>query len=146
MVKLLPTVMLSLLFLSGCSTASFAASPKPAMKAPAAQAADVKQLTVKEVPAYLKAHPKAIFIDVREADEYAEVHAPGTQLYPLSEIAKWAPTLDQHAEYVVICRSGARSGRACANLSGQGFTHVVNVQGGMLQWEAEGLPVKRPAQ
>lgn len=143
MVKLLSTMIASLLLVTGCSSASFADSKKPAAQAPAAKAAEVKQLTVKEAPAYLKAHPKAIFIDVRESDEYAEVHAPGTKLYPLSKLAEWAPTLDKQAEYVVICRSGARSARACSALSGQGFDNLTNVQGGMLQWEAEGLPVER---
>jgi rhodanese-related sulfurtransferase len=41
----------------------------------------------------------------------------------------------------MVCRSGARSGRAAAALLGMGFTDVTNLTGGMLAWNAAGLPV-----
>ena len=43
----------------------------------------------------------------------------------------------------VICRSGARSGRAAKQLAGAGFTDVSNVRGGMMAWTAANLPVGR---
>lgn len=42
----------------------------------------------------------------------------------------------------VICRSGARSGRAAKQLAGAGFTDVSNVRGGMMAWTAANLPVQ----
>ena len=40
----------------------------------------------------------------------------------------------------VVCRSGARSGRACEFLRDQGRT-AVNVTGGMIAWTAAGFEV-----
>ena len=40
---------------------------------------------------------------------------------------------EKQAHYMV-CRSGGRSGKACAFLTEQGFD-VINVVGGMLAWE-----------
>jgi len=46
-------------------------------------------------------------------------------------------------EIVVVCRAGARSASAGAILQRTGFHHVLNLDGGMLAWAAEGLPVLR---
>ncbi len=43
----------------------------------------------------------------------------------------------------VICRSGARSWRACQVFLSAGYANVVNVKGGTSAWEDAGLPVVR---
>ena len=43
----------------------------------------------------------------------------------------------------VICRSGRRSLKAAEMLESAGFESVYNVEGGMIDWEASGLPVLR---
>jgi rhodanese-related sulfurtransferase len=145
MIKLLPALWLSLAFISGCGSASLASTARPLAKSQAkaqVKPAAVQQLKVTEVGGHLAEHPEAVFIDVREVDEYTGGHAPGTKLYPLSKLAEWAPKLDKKAHYVVICRSGSRSMKVCNALEGQGFADLTNVQGGMLEWEQVGtLPV-----
>jgi rhodanese-related sulfurtransferase len=42
---------------------------------------------------------------------------------------------------VVYCRSGNRSGQATALMADQGFAAVNDVDGGIVAWEAAGLPV-----
>lgn len=42
--------------------------------------------------------------------------------------------LEKSKEYIVVCRSGARSGRASQFLENQGY-NVMNMTGGMLSWE-----------
>lgn len=44
------------------------------------------------------------------------------------------------APLAIICRSGARSRRACAILRTAGFTSAQNVKGGMMAWKANNLP------
>ena len=44
--------------------------------------------------------------------------------------------LDKTKTYLVYCRSGARSARACNSLAGVGFTKLFNLQGGYLAWAA----------
>ncbi|WP_407650197.1 rhodanese-like domain-containing protein [Deinococcus rhizophilus] len=42
-----------------------------------------------------------------------------------------------------ICRSGSRSAQASRVLSDGGHRNLYNVDGGMLAWEAAGLPITR---
>ncbi|WP_028306083.1 rhodanese-like domain-containing protein [Deinococcus ficus] len=85
----------------------------------------------------------ALLVDVREQNEYDEVHAQGARLIPLSEFESRYAELPQDQEIVLICRSGARSGRATQFLMDQGYTRVANLQGGTLAWDEAGLPVDR---
>ncbi len=48
--------------------------------------------------------------------------------------------LDPGEKYVVYCRSGNRSGKATALMTQKGFTTVADVDGGIVAWEAAGLP------
>lgn len=90
---------------------------------------------------------KLFLVDVRNPDEYAEIRATGTALYPLPEFdpgsvieAHEAGGFDDEQIYV-ICRSGARSATACDHLEAAG-AKAVNVTGGTLAWNAAGLPVE----
>jgi sulfur dioxygenase len=76
-------------------------------------------------------------IDVREADErVGELRAiPGSEHVPLATVAHAASGWDKKAHYVVVCRSGGRSGRAALELESLGFHHVVSMTGGMLAWD-----------
>ncbi|MGB2761319.1 MAG: rhodanese-like domain-containing protein, partial [Maribacter stanieri] len=39
--------------------------------------------------------------------------------------------------YYVYCRSGNRSGQACAIMKNLGFDTAYNLQGGFMNWEGE---------
>lgn len=82
----------------------------------------------------------ARLIDVREQNEYDEVHAQGAQLLPLSEFEARFAELPRGEALVMICRSGARSARAGQYLLDRGYTDVVNLEGGTLAWMDAGLP------
>lgn len=102
---------------------------------------NVPEIDVRE--AQRRAQAGARLIDVREADEYAEVRIPQVDLVPLSEFMdRYREELDKAVEVVVHCRSGARSARVVQFLLQQGYD-AVNVGGGILAWEEEGLPVER---
>lgn len=99
---------------------------------------DVKQAAAMQAQGVL-------LLDVREENEYREVRAPNTLLIPLSRIGE---RVDEIAMYkdkpiAIICRSGRRSARAWQFLHEEGYTKAVNVEGGMIAWEAAGLPVER---
>ena len=81
-------------------------------------------------------------VDVREPDEFTGPlgHIPGAQLAPLGTVPQAAATWDRAAPILLICRSGARSGRAAAWLASQGFRAAFNLTGGMLAWSANSLP------
>ncbi|WP_034384420.1 rhodanese-like domain-containing protein [Deinococcus sp. YIM 77859] len=84
----------------------------------------------------------ALLIDVREPNEFAEVHAQGAQLLPLSEFEARFQELPKDRPLVMICRSGARSARAGQYLLEHGYTDVVNLEGGTLAWKEAGLPTE----
>ncbi len=84
----------------------------------------------------------ALLLDVREPSEFEEVHAEGARLMPLSSFQQEYEQLDQDRDIVVICRSGARSAQAAQFLLQQGY-NAVNLQGGTMAWEQDGLPVER---
>lgn len=85
----------------------------------------------------------AAFLDVREPDEHRAVRTKDAVLLPLSGfLDAWQEAVPRDREVVVLCRSGARSGRVTAFLREQGID-AVNVAGGILAWEAEGLPVEK---
>lgn len=87
----------------------------------------------------------ALLLDVREAHEYRAGHAPNSLLLPLSQIGDRVEEIAQYRDkpIAIICRSGRRSARAWQFLHEEGFTQAVNVKGGMLAWEAAGLPIER---
>lgn len=85
----------------------------------------------------------ALLLDVREPQEYAEIHAPNATLIPLGELGS---RLNEIAPYkdkpiAVVCRSGRRSSKAVQLLKESGYTQVSNVAGGMNAWESAGLTV-----
>ncbi|MFC3835015.1 MULTISPECIES: rhodanese-like domain-containing protein [Deinococcus] len=82
----------------------------------------------------------AVLVDVREQNEYDEVHAEGALLIPLSEFEARHGELPKDRELVMICRSGARSARAGEYLEQQGYSQVANLTGGTNAWVESGLP------
>jgi rhodanese-related sulfurtransferase len=84
-----------------------------------------------------------LMVDVREPSEFAETRADDVALLPTSTFVARFQELPQARPLMLICRSGVRSGQATTFLLANGWTDVVNVAGGMLAWEAAGLPVRR---
>ena len=82
----------------------------------------------------------AFILDVRQPEEWNEVHIPGATLIPLSELSSRANEVPKDQEVVVICRSGNRSATGRDILRGYGFEQVTSVAGGMLDWAAKGYP------
>lgn len=86
-----------------------------------------------------------LLIDVREPSEFSGElgHIPGSQLVPLAAVLSRAIEWDKVEPVVLVCRSGGRSGNAAQALVQLGFRQVMNLVGGMLHWNAVGLPVEK---
>lgn len=98
----------------------------------------MQTITVTELKARLDKGETPIIIDVREPYEYAEFNI-GAKLIPLGNIQSQINELEEFVdqEIIVHCRSGARSAAATDYLSKQGFSNVKNLNGGMLEWQAQ---------
>ncbi len=81
-------------------------------------------------------------LDVRTPEEFAAGHIAGAENidFYAADFAGQLDALDQGERYVVYCRSGNRSGQATALMAGKGFGSVTDVDGGIVAWEAAGLP------
>jgi rhodanese-related sulfurtransferase len=83
----------------------------------------------------------AALIDVREPDELRTVRTEIAQPLPMSTLQDHLDELPDGPIYV-LCHSGGRSARVTAFLEQQGYD-AINVEGGITEWEAQGLPVIR---
>jgi rhodanese-related sulfurtransferase len=50
---------------------------------------------------------------------------------------------DKDAKVVLYCRSGRMSAIAAKDVAALGYTNIWDVKGGMVAWEAAGLPLER---
>lgn len=82
-------------------------------------------------------------LDVREQWEYDEGHIPGVTLLPMAEITNRLSEIPTDQEVIVTCRTGNRSSQVTDFLRQQGFENIHNMEGGIVAWEAAGLPVER---
>jgi molybdopterin/thiamine biosynthesis adenylyltransferase/rhodanese-related sulfurtransferase len=105
------------------------------------------QLTIEEIQPFEAAEEinggDVVLIDTREPHEYQEAHLEGGKLVPPGllgdEIESAAP--DRSARTILYCRSGNRSALAAAQLQAMGYDNVASMEGGILAWQEQGLPV-----
>lgn len=78
-------------------------------------------------------------LDVREQHEWDAGHVEGAHHVPLSQLLERLDEVPQ-GQVLVVCKVGGRSAQVVAYLAQQGHD-VVNLEGGMLDWEAAGRPM-----
>ncbi len=84
-------------------------------------------------------------LDVRGLPERHEVMIEGTQRCFLGKMFDSQYRFDPNKKYAFVCRTGGRSIIAASIAKTQGATDVANLLGGIVKWEATGLPVvKQP--
>jgi rhodanese-related sulfurtransferase len=83
----------------------------------------------------------AVLLDVREADEWLTVRAPGALHIPMRQLSTSAHRLPADRLIACICHVGGRSSVVAEALVDAGYD-AVNVAGGMEAWATAGLPVE----
>jgi rhodanese-related sulfurtransferase len=84
-----------------------------------------------------------VTLDVRTAGEFMAGHIDGAINIDVegstfdAEIAK----LDKSKTYAVYCQSGRRSQIAVDKMASAGFASLFNLENGIADWNANGLPV-----
>jgi thioredoxin 1/putative thioredoxin len=85
-----------------------------------------------------------VAVDTREASAFGRAHLPGAMNMPFDEIGSRLAELHMLAgQPVLYCRAGDKTKDLASTLAEQGVP-VAFLEGGILAWEAEGLPVERP--
>ena len=88
---------------------------------------------------------KAVVVDVCEAGEYASGHVAGARHAPLGELEQKLPGLvkNKATPVILVCASGARSGRAVSIARKLGYELALSLSGGMRSWRDANLPVEK---
>ena len=81
-------------------------------------------------------------LDVRSESEWAEERLPGAIHIMLGYLPERAREIIDSKPIVVHCRTGARSAIGASILRAAGAREVINMQGGLRDWAAAGLPVE----
>ena len=113
----------------------------------------IEELSVAQPGGYREVSPRDVVrsgyqgrvIDVREPAEFTGElgHMPKAELVPLATLATASAGWNRDQPLLLVCRSGARSGRAAQLLFGLGFHKLYNLTGGMIAHNEAGLPVSR---
>jgi phage shock protein E len=84
-----------------------------------------------------------VVLDVRTPSEFASGHLANAKNLDIDggDFAQQIAGLDKNASYAVYCRTGHRSGLALDQMKSAGFTHVVDLSGGITAWTADGHQV-----
>jgi sulfur-carrier protein adenylyltransferase/sulfurtransferase len=91
-------------------------------------------------------HGGALFVDVREQDEWDEGAVPGAVHIPRGQLESRIEGLvpDRSREIVVYCAGGSRSAFAAKSLGELGYENVSSLAGGFTDWKRNGFPVETP--
>ncbi len=143
------TGLISVLF--ALSTLSLAlaqapAGPPPVVKDMVAKAkAGIKKVPAAEVKAAIDKKEKAIFLDVRDAGEFAAGHLPGAMSISRGtlEFNVFNKIPDQNAKIYVYCKTAGRSTLATKTLNDLGYKNAVLMDAQFEDWIKAGYQVER---
>src|SRR4029450_4370228 len=84
-----------------------------------------------------------VLVDTREPHEYDEAHLDGARWVRrgILEDETRSVVPDRDRRVLLYCRTGNRSGKAAEQMAALGYGNVANVEGGILAWQEQGLPV-----
>ena len=107
--------------------------------------AAIKMVTPEVVKTAIDSKEKAIFLDVRDAGEFAAGHLPGSMNISRGtlEFNVFGKIPDQNVKIYVYCKTAARSAMATKTLNDLGFKNAVLMDAPYENWVKAGYPVER---
>lgn len=82
---------------------------------------------------------KVVVLDVRTAEEYADGHIEGAINFDVNKpsFISHITKMNEDVDYMVYCKSGGRSVKACQVMAKAGFNNLYNLEGGYTAWAAK---------
>ncbi len=99
----------------------------------------VINITVDEVKLIQDKNINTVIVDVRTTDEFENGTMHGAINIDIfdPEFMNKCQKLDTASTYLILCKSGNRSGQAAEYLEQMGFKNVCNIIGGMIAWDGK---------
>jgi rhodanese-related sulfurtransferase len=107
--------------------------------------AEIKKVTAEDVKAAIEKKENAIFLDVRDPNEYGAGHLPGAINVSRGtlEFNIWDKVSDKNAKIYVYCKTAGRSAFATKTLNDLGYKNAVLMEAQFEDWIKKGYPVVR---
>lgn len=88
---------------------------------------------------------KAVVVDVCEPAEFAAGHVTGAKNIPLGDLEAKLPgaVKNKALPLILVCASGARSGKAVAIAKKLGYEQAQSLGGGLKAWKDANLPIEK---
>ena len=92
----------------------------------------------------LESSKDAVVLDVRTPEEFESGHLQNAKNVDFrnANFKTEVATLDKSKTYFVYCLAGSRSANAAGYMQSIGFKNVINLEGGMMAWQKNNLPVE----
>jgi rhodanese-related sulfurtransferase len=103
-----------------------------------------KTLTPSQLPK-LQSRENAVIVDLNEKDKYKEGHISQAINVPFSGLADSLGKLRKHQKKPVVltCENGSNSRKAVAILKKNDFSDIYTLNGGLVSWRKENLPLEK---
>jgi rhodanese-related sulfurtransferase len=101
-----------------------------------------RTITPAEAKAMMEQRKDLILVDIREAREMREGYIAGSQLIPMSALAKGTESLPADKPLLLVCAVGGRSYGVGRYFSAKGYPEIYNLKGGISAWKQAGLSLK----
>jgi len=106
----------------------------------------IRQVSLDDLHARMKAGEDLVLVDVREKDEWRQGYIPGAVHVPRGFLEMQAQSRipDKDATVITYCAGGIRSAFAAKALQDLGYTKVESANPGFNQWKDKGFPTAEP--
>lgn len=93
--------------------------------------------------AYTEARNGALILDIREEydTDYKKFDVPEVLYCPYRQFEEFADRIPKDRALIVAASTGLRSKEIVEKLAGLGYCDIANLNGGMVDWERDGLPL-----
>ncbi len=95
----------------------------------------MRQFSARELYDFLNDNSNPpLLLDVREPWEFEIAHIENSELLPMRQIPSSLHRFETDQEIVLICHHGIRSRQVAHFMESSGFTHLINLAGGINAW------------
>ncbi len=107
---------------------------------------NIKEISVNTLVDWQQRSEKFKLIDIRSQGEMQNGMIPTGVAHPMTAIAGELDRYQKDETIVIYCRSGVRSAQVCNFMQQQGFTDVINLGGGIMDWAKQGFEIVVPTE